>query len=194
MELAAAIAALNFLKGHSQPITVYTDSVYVIRGITQWVFGWQKRNWTNSEGADVANRELWEELMTATRGRKVSWQYVRGHVGIVGNERADKIAVQETAGDHVELYAGPLSGYGLDIRQVPDDTSVPEMRSSAGKPKKALAYFSFVDGKVRRHTDWSSCERLVKGRSGAKFKKVMTEAEADELLAQWGFSASDVSV
>jgi ribonuclease HI len=96
MELSAAIAALEHLAVRPGPVIIYTDSTYVIQGITQWVWGWRKRGWKTSQGSDVLNRDLWERLsgLLAARPRgDVDWRWVRGHVGTPGNERVDAIAV-----------------------------------------------------------------------------------------------------
>ena len=96
MELSGAIAALQHVADHPAPVAIYTDSTYVIQGVTQWVWGWRKRNWKTAQGGDVLNRDLWERLadLAAARGSKgVDWRWVRGHVGTPGNERVDEIAV-----------------------------------------------------------------------------------------------------
>lgn len=93
MELQAAIAALKVLaaSGQSEPVTIYTDSEYVKKGITQWVKGWKKKDWKTSQGKSVLNQDLWETL-DELNSPQVDWQYVRGHAGNVGNERCDAIA------------------------------------------------------------------------------------------------------
>jgi ribonuclease HI len=105
MELSGAIAALAHCSGRSGHVAVYADSTYVVQGITQWVWGWRTRGWKTAQGGDALKRDLWEQLfdLVAARGRRsVEWRWVRGHVGTVGNERADQIsvafAVQEDAG------------------------------------------------------------------------------------------------
>lgn len=91
MELMAAIKALEALK---QPCVVdlYTDSTYVKDGITQWIFGWKKNGWKTAAKKPVKNADLWQELDTQTRRHKVEWHWVKGHIGDVGNERADALA------------------------------------------------------------------------------------------------------
>ena len=92
MELTATIRALEALRGVEGPISVYTDSTYVIRGITQWIWGWRKKGWKTAEGNDVSNQDLWKKLMAQVVGKKINWKYVRGHTGVPGNERVDEIA------------------------------------------------------------------------------------------------------
>jgi len=93
MELQAAIEALKALKKPSK-ITIYSDSKYVIQGITEWISGWKKRAWKNSAKKDVANQDLWLQLDALNNLHNVTWQWVKGHAGHEGNERADELARQ----------------------------------------------------------------------------------------------------
>ena len=188
----AAIRALEHLRGIKTPIHLYTDSTYVIRGITQWVFGWRKREWKTSTGAEVSNQELWKKLIAAVAGKKIKWKYVRGHTGVPGNERVDAIAVAFSKGSRPHLYFGPLLKYDLPIFDLPEDEPLPEMQDRA-KPKAApYGYLSLIGGIAMRHKSWPSCEARVKGRPGAKFKKAMSEAEEATILKEWGVRVSDV--
>src|SRR5437870_3906932 len=69
MELSGAIAALTHLERQSERILMYTDSTYVIQGVSQWVHGWRRRGWKTVEGADVLNRDLWERLLSLANAR-----------------------------------------------------------------------------------------------------------------------------
>ncbi|MBZ8182899.1 ribonuclease HI [Oscillatoria salina] len=93
MELQAAIAALKIFAGSNQtePVTLYTDSEYVQKGITQWIHNWKKRGWQNSQGKPVENKDLWEAL-ERLNSPLIDWQHIRGHSGDEGNERCDAIA------------------------------------------------------------------------------------------------------
>jgi len=93
MELQAAIEALKALKQPSS-ITIVTDSKYVLNGITDWVHGWKKKGWKNSKKVAVANRELWEALDALNQKHDVDWQWVKGHSGDEGNDKADELARQ----------------------------------------------------------------------------------------------------
>ncbi len=86
MELSAVIEALKAIK-RSCPITIFTDSQYVKRGITEWIDGWIKKNWKN-----VKNVDLWQELYLLNKQYDIDWQWVRGHNGDKYNERADELA------------------------------------------------------------------------------------------------------
>ena len=95
MELTAAIRSLQAL---TRPCTVvlHTDSQYVVKGITEWLPGWKRKGWKNSQGKPVENRELWEELDAATKPHNIEWKWVKGHAGHAENERVDKLAVKES--------------------------------------------------------------------------------------------------
>ena len=161
--------------------------------------GWKRRGWKTAAGTDVLNRELWERLddLAASRGpRGIAWHYVRGHVGIPGNERVDEIADSFAMQKPVALYDGPLSGYPVPILDLPDDTTVPPRSkpSSGGSRSKraAYSYLSVVDGKPMRHATWSECERRVKGRSGARFKKATSAADEEAILRSWSLEPDDL--
>ena len=202
MELTGAIEALTQVADLDGPLAVYTDSTYVIQGIESWVHNWKRRGWKTATGGEVMNRELWEALssLTAARGpRSISWHYVRGHTGIPGNERVDEIADAFAVQGRVTLYDGPLAGYGIPILDIPDDTSVPARSKPAGgaagsgrSKGPAYSYLSVVDGKPMRHSTWADCERRVKGRSGARFKKATSDVDQAAILRTWGFDPGAV--
>ncbi len=93
MELQAAIEALRALKKPSH-ITIYSDSKYVIKGITEWIHGWKKNGWKNASKKPVANDDLWRALDEQAARHQINWQWVKGHAGHEGNERADELARQ----------------------------------------------------------------------------------------------------
>lgn len=196
MELTGAIQALRHLRTVTGQIAVYTDSTYVIQGIREWIHGWRRREWKTATGADVLNRDLWEELWnlaTARGPRGVGWHYVRGHVGIPGNERVDVIADSFARQQPVSLYDGPAEGYRLSPLVLPTNTDVPTRTSSVpGSSAKPFSYLSVVDGIPMRHSSWAECEARVKGRSGARFKKAMSEGEQAEILRSWNLSPDAV--
>jgi len=96
MEMTAILRGLSALN-EPCAVTVHTDSRYVIDGMTQWIFGWQKRGWLNAAKNPVANEDLWRELIAAARPHKVSWEWVKGHSGHPENERCDALASAEAA-------------------------------------------------------------------------------------------------
>jgi ribonuclease HI len=99
MEMMAVLRALQIFKASDQtkPITLYTDSEYVRKGINDWIKNWKKNNWKTSQGKPVSNQDLWQKL-DQFNTNLVRWQYVRGHSGNEGNERADAIANQFARG------------------------------------------------------------------------------------------------
>ena len=107
MEMQAAIAALNFLIENQpkEPITLYTDSEYLIKGVTQWVKNWKKKGWKTAQGKAVLNQDLWEDL-DKLNSKLVLWQHVRGHAGNLGNERCDAIARAFANNKTISLRSG----------------------------------------------------------------------------------------
>lgn len=91
MELTAVIKALESVARESE-ITLYTDSLYVKNGITQWINNWIRNNWRNSDKKLVKNQDLWKRLLEVSKGRKITWQWVRGHDGNKYNERVDALS------------------------------------------------------------------------------------------------------
>ena len=91
MELTAVIRALATLKRASH-VEVYTDSEYVMKGITEWLAAWKRRGWKTADRKPVKNVDLWQELDELVRRHEVRWHWVRGHAGHAENERADALA------------------------------------------------------------------------------------------------------
>lgn len=86
MEILAAIKSLKALNSPCE-VTIFTDSQYLVKGMTQWIQGWKNKNWHN-----VKNVELWQELETEAKRHSITWTWVKGHSGNYGNEEADKLA------------------------------------------------------------------------------------------------------
>lgn len=100
MELTAAIRALAELK-RACDVRLVTDSQYVMQGIQDWLPNWKKRGWKTASKQPVKNADLWRELDEQVNRHQVTWQWVRGHTGHPGNERADLLAnrgVEEVRG------------------------------------------------------------------------------------------------
>lgn len=91
MELMAVIRAFESLQGPSE-VAVYTDSQYVQKGISEWLAEWKRRGWRTAGKKPVKNIDLWRELDRLAAAHRVSWHWVRGHVGHPENERADALA------------------------------------------------------------------------------------------------------
>jgi ribonuclease HI len=192
MEMTAVHEALKFLlesveinvkKNH---IVILSDSKLVILGLTQWVKGWKARGWLTREGKPVSNQDLWQLLVEVyhelLKKHSVECFYIEGHVGHPGNERCDQIAVSFVRSLHTELYDGPFADYPYELQQGVG----PILR---GEQERKLAdpfYLSFVSGELQKHTTWKDCEMRVKGRPGAKFKKITRPGEEIEVLKTWG--------
>lgn len=90
MELRAALEALKALKEPCQ-VTLFTDSEYLKRGITEWMPNWKRRNWRR-KGGELANVDLWMKLDEEISRHEISWRWVKGHAGNLMNERVDKLS------------------------------------------------------------------------------------------------------
>ncbi len=175
MELMAAIKALAEVKGSGESVELFSDSKYVIQGITSWIHGWIKNDWVNSQKKPVENRDLWEKLYSVSRGHTINWNYVAGHSGHSANERCDEIATSFADNDPTLLYNSTRTAYKVSL-------DAPVANTPAGKP----FYLSLVDGKVEEHETWAECEKRVKGKSGVKLKKVKSRTEANSVTKSWG--------
>ena len=93
MELSAVIEALTALKRPCN-VTLFLDSEYVRKGITEWIHGWKARGWRTAAKQPVKNVELWQKLdaVVIQAGHQITWKWVKGHAGDPGNERADALA------------------------------------------------------------------------------------------------------
>ena len=190
MEMKAVIEGLRwFANRNPTELHIWTDSSYVIQGITAWIFGWKSKGWKTQSGQEVLNKEFWMELFDLTqkfpRG-SLKWNYVPGHSGISGNERCDQIAVAFSQGQSPFLFDGNFKNYGHSL-EIPDHITgaLPQRSSGSQKSSKAKTYLSYLHGEVFRHFDWASCERRVKGQAGAKFKKSTHTLSEEEILKSW---------
>jgi ribonuclease HI len=91
MELSAAIGGLNALKRRCT-VKLYTDSKYVLQGITEWLPNWKARGWRTAAREPVKNQDLWQLLDAAVAVQDVEWIWVKGHSGHAGNEYVDQLA------------------------------------------------------------------------------------------------------
>jgi len=119
MELLAAISALEAL---TRPVRVdlYTDSRYVLDGITKWLPGWQRNGWKTAAKQPVKNVDLWQRLQLACSRHQVEWFWVKGHSGVADNELADELATRGLleAIDAYSLTTSPGSLSGRSPRQL----------------------------------------------------------------------------
>lgn len=91
MELQAIIEALSYFSDISK-INLFTDSKYVIDGANSWMVNWKKNGWQTAQKKPVKNKDLWIKLDTLIQTHKLTWNWVKGHDGNFGNERADYLA------------------------------------------------------------------------------------------------------
>ena len=95
MEMMAAIKAIEAVnETYTGEIILWTDSTYVMKGITEWIHGWKKKNWIKSDKKPVINTDLWKVLDNLNSQKNIQWNWVKGHAGVEGNERADELARQ----------------------------------------------------------------------------------------------------
>ena len=191
MEMLGAIAALAAVQDRPEPVKLYTDSALLINGITKWIRGWKRNGWQTDAGKPVVNRDLWERLETLTQARKrrLSWGHVKGHAGHEINERCDVIAVGFSKGTRPVLYEGPAVGCGYSLLEPGPEhlhTAGSSGKKHSSKPKTGGYYLSLVAGCLERHVTWPECQGRVIGVAGARFKKVASAEEEQEVLKLWG--------
>jgi ribonuclease HI len=187
MEIQAAIAALQACEVGDE-IVLYTDSSYLINGITKWVSGWKRNGWITKTKEDVMNKDLWMELDAAVSGKKILWTHVGGHIGSPGNERCDEIATSTADGTPIDFYSGPLSDYSikniLDVSH--DEAKLAAKKSSSSRSRaQAYSYVSAIGGVVQTHATWAECEKRVKGARGARFKKSLDAADEGMIKSEF---------
>lgn len=195
MEMRGVIEGLRATRATPGKAVVHTDSTYVLGGITRWILGWKRRGWTTAAGEPVKNEDLWRELdaLVAGRGRGgVEWRWVKGHAGHDANERCDELAVALSRGRPYELYDGPLLKYPHGSLAPSPHAPLPDMAKprTTGEPAGPATYFSLLEGRLERHATWKECEARVKGRSGARFKKVRGPEEEALLRKAWGLEGA----
>ncbi len=186
MELTAIVEALHYtaLKLSLRSVLILSDSSYCINGAVSWVSGWKRRGWKTATGGEVANLALWQELEQLQARMPVEYMHIKGHSGIPGNERTDVIATGYADDVDPRLYSGKLEGYGIQTILNIAPTIHRSESSRTSTPKDGW-YVSYVQGRVERHQDWSSCKARVHGVA-AKYKKVSSDLEEAQVLKSWG--------
>lgn len=189
MELQGAIIALDTIYNREPKGTAFvrvcTDSTYVLKGITEWIYGWEKNGWRTKTGDEVLNRDLWEPLVQKLRrmkmNREVQFEKVSGHSGDFGNERADILATAFADKGKITLFTGDYADYEVLFKE-----------DALNRPKKAGSrkgnvwrYVSQVGGHIYTDPSWELCKKRVDGVTGARFKKVRSEEEEAELIREW---------
>ena len=174
MELRAAIEALR-ATANEPAVVLHTDSTYVRKGITEWIGRWKATGWRTRADQDVKNLELWQELDELNRPA-VDWQYVRAHVGIPGNERADAIAL---------WFAQSVARLGTE--------RITPSRPRSTPTRSGTTYLSLVDGILERHRTWADTESRVRGKRGARYKKTNGRDQELETILAWGLAPEDLA-
>jgi ribonuclease HI len=194
MEMSAAIGALS-ITSESDEINLYTDSQYLINGITKWVFGWMNNDWKTKDKKDVLNKDLWQQLHELTKERKINWIAVKGHAGVALNNRVDAIAVafsQAVSGGKLDesktpdLFSGQATEYQFKVAEpTAEEMASEKTTSNSRKGKKAYSYLSMVDGQIQKHSTWDDCKARVDGAAGAKFRKSLDAEDELAIMKEW---------
>ena len=193
MEMMGVIQALKEIASESGTVKVYTDSKYLIKGITEWISSWKKNNWTTSSGTPVKNQAYWHELDSLISSRQegehsIAFQYTPGHKGIPGNERVDTIASDFANRLTPTLYTGNLANYQISLKVDPSLLSQDKSRSPKKKSnQKAFSYLSLINNQLQIHRTWAECEARVRGVSGARYKKALSADDEIKIRNQWGY-------
>lgn len=182
MELQGAIEALQLLQAYARA-AIFTDSRYVIDGITKWLPAWRRRGWITSTNTPVKNRDLWMTLERLSHPG-VTWRHVRGHSGDPNNERVDTIARACASGTCPALFCGqagaptdPVAASSVMAPPTPPD-AVPSVGSPTPVRRTApVRYVSIVQGTVAIDPDWAACAARVRGVPGARYRKVRSPEE-----------------
>jgi ribonuclease HI len=170
MEMKAIVEALKKVSSQEK-IIINTDSTYVVKGIREWIHGWEKNGWMTKSKEPVLNSDLWKELKLQTTGRSIFWNIIPGHSGIPANERCDIIATTHADNKPTQLFNGNAVDYRVSL-EIPDVLPEKSTKKKSKSNVPAYSYVSKVAGKIETHKWWKDCEKRVKGTKGALFKKV----------------------
>ncbi len=194
MEISAAIGALAFIESKKivGEIEVHTDSMYLLNGVTGWMYGWEKNGWKTKTGDPVLNQDLWQEIgglvFRLKQKCQIEWTKVSGHSGLLGNERVDEIATNFADHIQMDLFFGKLADYkkliGGSLFDKDENASNEKKVKKERNSKPAYSYVSMINGMIAIHKTWAECEARVKGKN-AKFKKVFSKDEEVSLIEEW---------
>jgi ribonuclease HI len=199
MELAGVEAVLSDAGALAWDgdIVLYSDSMYVINGLTKWAKGWERNGWITSAKTPVENKGQWQNLLLLMKeyGSRISIEKVKGHAGDLYNERCDELAVAAALGKNPVLYSGSIKDYRMFLDEngyseisAGKLSAAPKKKASSSSAKKgeaAYSYVSMVDGIVHADKTWAACEARVKGKKGAKYKKVFSKDEETDLIQDY---------
>jgi ribonuclease HI len=195
MELMAAQQALSFIETRKIEgrIEMHTDSAYLLQGVVGWMYGWEKNGWKTKTGEDVLNQDIWKEIAALVFRLKlkheIDWVKVSGHSGLRGNERVDEICTNAADKAQQILFVGALEAYekfiGGSVFELVDDGIKAKKKKSSSKTGPAYSYVSMIGGLIQTHKTWVECEARVKGKKGAKYQKVFSKEEENNLIEEW---------
>lgn len=165
-----------FLKGTQ--IKIIMDSKYVLDGFSKSLPTWKKNQWVTSQGQPLKNLELWQALdqykeVFESHGATFQYVLVKGHAGYELNERVDQIAATYAKNGFIKLYQGLAKDYPISVQ------------TEGTPPVFEPVYLSLVDGAISKHKTWAECELHMKGKSGAKCKKVTNQLQEEEVIKAW---------
>ena len=188
MELQAVIEGLSYVYKHmpNAAIELHADSRYVLNGLEKWIDGWQKNGWMTLAKKPVLNREQWEELSVLRDhfGAQLHLTKVDGHSGHVYNDRCDELAVAAALNKKPFLFKGATHEYEKYLIEHPPKSEKKSL-SKSKSTAPAYSYVSCVNGVVHADSDWATCEKRVKGKKGAKYKKVFSKNEETALIQDY---------
>ncbi len=197
MELLAVHDTLIYIeqqKMYTTPCVFFIDSAYVQKGITLWMYAWERNEWKTKEGGDVLNQDLWQEIFFLVFRLKrlvnITFEKIAGHSGLFGNEQADRVATSFADKKTTLLYKGALASYQeFCAGFVPDKKKMTMSTTSKSqtikKTGKAYSYVSYVAGVVHTDKDWKSCEARVTGKKNTRYKKVFSADEEVEVIHEF---------
>jgi len=177
MEMTGAIEGLK-IAPRGNKIILWTDSSYLVDGLTKWIHSWKSRGWRKKDGQPVLNEDLWREL-DGLMSPRISLKRVEGHAGNYLNERCDRIAVAFSQGKEIHLRAESLQE-ASDKNRILEALEAAKNRvpASGGKKKKSKpgpppgeaykkkVYLFIYQNKVHRFRDWPACQAFSSGKSG----------------------------
>jgi len=186
MELEAAIQGLEYIQTHmpDAQVEIHADSRYVLNGIEKWLDGWVRKGWVTMAKKPVENRGQWEQLLALRDhfGKRLTLTKVDGHSGHLYNDRCDELAVGAALDKDPFLFIGTSVEYDAFLIKNPPTSEKKSSSKSTSSKGAAYSYVSVVDGVVHADNDWTTCEKRVKGKKGARYKKVFSKAEETGLI------------
>lgn len=185
MEIKAVIEALKKIPETSVEILIHCDSSYLISAMTSWIFNWQKNNWQKKDSSgfsDILNKDLFQELLSVSKNKKIKWVKVSGHSGIPANERCDFIATSFADGKKIDLFNGDFSGYKINL-EFDADKNISKNKNK--NKSKAYSYISLVSGKIFIDSNWDDCKNRISGVSGVKYKKSLNKEDEQKIIEEF---------